>query len=482
MSLTTRCPACATTFRVVPDQLKLSDGWVRCGHCADVFDATRYLETWTPPEPEQSGLPAAAAGQMPAPAPPGLGATSASEPVVQDAWPEPGPSIDLTLPSALPPAHARTDEPAGAGLGDMPIVNRPEVPSEAAPDLLSKGLPEGAPPSEAAPSDPAFLAEAFARTSASDTPAGFEPTDLAPLQGADSPAPPSPDDRDELDRLLDRVLDEEARSEQTEDAAGTVRPDVGTASAPASSSRPVPAPAPAADEADFQAELQRYANRLRQPTAPPAEAADAAASDNALVPALVQPAPANHEADQDADDDGDAAASDEPEFVRQAKRRAFWHSPGVRAVLVVLVLLLSALLAGQWAVHERDRLAASQPQLLPWLDRLCEPLGCRVSPVRDIDAIVIDSSTLVRRLGNFYSFDLVLKNTSPLALAVPALELSLTDTGDRVISRRVFLPEELPGVPPLLPAQASVPVSLRLSLAVGDELPMAGYRALVFYP
>ena len=35
-------------FKVVPDQLKISDGWVRCGHCADVFDATLHLEDWTP--------------------------------------------------------------------------------------------------------------------------------------------------------------------------------------------------------------------------------------------------------------------------------------------------------------------------------------------------------------------------------------------------------------------------------------------------
>ena len=46
MSYTTRCPACGTMFKVVPDQLKISDGWVRCGHCADVFDATLYLEEW----------------------------------------------------------------------------------------------------------------------------------------------------------------------------------------------------------------------------------------------------------------------------------------------------------------------------------------------------------------------------------------------------------------------------------------------------
>jgi len=54
MSFTTRCPTCGTMFRVVADQLKISEGWVRCGHCADVFDATLYLEAWggaKPPAP-----------------------------------------------------------------------------------------------------------------------------------------------------------------------------------------------------------------------------------------------------------------------------------------------------------------------------------------------------------------------------------------------------------------------------------------------
>ena len=43
MSLITSCPACGTMFRVVPDQLKISEGWVRCGHCSEVFDATAHL-------------------------------------------------------------------------------------------------------------------------------------------------------------------------------------------------------------------------------------------------------------------------------------------------------------------------------------------------------------------------------------------------------------------------------------------------------
>ena len=43
MALITRCPACGTMFKVVADQLKVSQGWVRCGHCADVFDASLQL-------------------------------------------------------------------------------------------------------------------------------------------------------------------------------------------------------------------------------------------------------------------------------------------------------------------------------------------------------------------------------------------------------------------------------------------------------
>jgi predicted Zn finger-like uncharacterized protein len=44
MSLITRCPACGTMFKVVPDQLRISEGWVRCGHCAEVFDASAHMQ------------------------------------------------------------------------------------------------------------------------------------------------------------------------------------------------------------------------------------------------------------------------------------------------------------------------------------------------------------------------------------------------------------------------------------------------------
>jgi predicted Zn finger-like uncharacterized protein len=42
-SLATRCSACGTVFRVVPDQLRVSEGWVRCGRCSQVFSALESL-------------------------------------------------------------------------------------------------------------------------------------------------------------------------------------------------------------------------------------------------------------------------------------------------------------------------------------------------------------------------------------------------------------------------------------------------------
>jgi len=55
MSLITQCPACSTMFKVVPDQLRISDGWVRCGQCDEVFDANANLHSEPVPvslEPE----------------------------------------------------------------------------------------------------------------------------------------------------------------------------------------------------------------------------------------------------------------------------------------------------------------------------------------------------------------------------------------------------------------------------------------------
>lgn len=44
MSLITCCPACQTMFKVSGEDLRVSDGWVRCGKCDGVFDASLHLQ------------------------------------------------------------------------------------------------------------------------------------------------------------------------------------------------------------------------------------------------------------------------------------------------------------------------------------------------------------------------------------------------------------------------------------------------------
>lgn len=263
------------------------------------------------------------------------------------------------------------------------------------------------------------------------------------------------------------------------------------------------------EDSDFMAELQRYARQSRTgedapsaqtqvpaptkvPTSPmsagrmveqrvPNEASGSMPQD-APSPRPTEPGDTSSHALSMPDEEPSADPAAEPGFVVQARRRAFWSSPAVRLALLVLVLVQGALLVAQWAIHERDQVAARWPDTRPVLLAVCEHLGCSVGPLRRIDDVVIDSSALVRKIGNFYAFDLVLKNKANVPVAVPALELSLTGLRDEVISRRVFLPNELPGLSDQVPANGSVSTSLRLSIAPEGDAAMSGYRALVFYP
>lgn len=55
MKWITRCTACGVTYTVVSDQLKVAQGWLRCGQCQHAFDSTGLVLKWVPeacnPEP-----------------------------------------------------------------------------------------------------------------------------------------------------------------------------------------------------------------------------------------------------------------------------------------------------------------------------------------------------------------------------------------------------------------------------------------------
>lgn len=80
MSLATRCTSCGTIFKVVQDQLKVSEGWVRCGRCNEVFNALDGLfdlerdpppqrPASAPPRPPEPTAQASARSAPPAPQP-----------------------------------------------------------------------------------------------------------------------------------------------------------------------------------------------------------------------------------------------------------------------------------------------------------------------------------------------------------------------------------------------------------------------------
>jgi predicted Zn finger-like uncharacterized protein len=73
MSLATRCTACGTVFRVVQDQLRMSEGWVRCGRCHEVFNALEGLfdlqRDGAVVVPDENHPPATEAGEAGASAP-----------------------------------------------------------------------------------------------------------------------------------------------------------------------------------------------------------------------------------------------------------------------------------------------------------------------------------------------------------------------------------------------------------------------------
>lgn len=170
-------------------------------------------------------------------------------------------------------------------------------------------------------------------------------------------------------------------------------------------------------------------------------------------------------------------------FMRKAKRSSRWHRPLVRATLMVLGLLLGGALALQILVHERDRVAVIEPALKPVLEDVCLLLDCRVGPLRQIDSVVIDSSAFSRTKGDVYRLSLTLKNTAPIDLAMPAVELALTDTLDQPLLRRVLQAEELGVKSGVIPAASEIQSTLVLTIKTnGNGERVAGYRLLAFYP
>jgi len=327
MSLITRCPACETLFKVVPDQLRISEGWVRCGQCDEVFDASLHLLQAPPAE---------------------------------------------ALPVARHDELAENFETTASTDVTVPPVEPQQVQPDPADDETERALPESI------------------------------PDEFSPL-----------DDVISLPMGLPDAQTEVSQSDPSEAA--------------------LPGQVAYADRDDPEAELR-------------AELSDVS-------------------------------------FLRDKRHGSFWHKPFMRATLVFLSLALLLGLSGQLVFHERDRIVALEPGLKPWLLAMCAPLNCTLSPLRRIESIVIDSASFTKVRGDIYRLNFTVKNTAVIALAAPAIELTLTDSLDQPVVRRVFIPTELGGHPDTLVAGAEWPASLAMVVkAAGTADRVVGYRLLAFYP
>ncbi|MEY3252145.1 MAG: hypothetical protein RL227_1118, partial [Pseudomonadota bacterium] len=124
-SLATRCSACGTVFRVVPDQLRVSEGWVRCGRCSQVFNALESLVDLETGLPRREG---------------GLGTASGFEG-------SNGMPLDVAQPATRPGAPALSPSPPstpGPALPSLPSL--PNAAEQLARDFASTSAPETRPP------------------------------------------------------------------------------------------------------------------------------------------------------------------------------------------------------------------------------------------------------------------------------------------------------------------------------------------------
>lgn len=144
---------------------------------------------------------------------------------------------------------------------------------------------------------------------------------------------------------------------------------------------------------------------------------------------------------------------------------------------------LLVLAVAQLAYIYRVELAVLVPELRPALVAACEMAGCSVPWPRRPELVGIESSDLEPAGGDRLLLTATLKNRAPFVQEYPHLELTLTDTQDDALLRKVLPPADW------LPAgqTAGAGFAARGELAVkllleAKDVPAVGYRLYLFYP
>ena len=169
----------------------------------------------------------------------------------------------------------------------------------------------------------------------------------------------------------------------------------------------------------------------------------------------------------------------QPDFVRRAERQARWRSKGMRSALGAASAVALAVLVLQIGNHFRDTLAAQYPALHGPLVAWCRVAGCALQTPRHIDEVLVESTTLTRAVGqDAFVLAVNLKSRSALPLAVPSIDLTLTDGQGRLVARRALSPQDFHVADVLAPGADA---ALQLTLNAGATS-VVGYTVEIFYP
>lgn len=172
---------------------------------------------------------------------------------------------------------------------------------------------------------------------------------------------------------------------------------------------------------------------------------------------------------------------------------AHFNEPRTGWLTVVSAVVLGLMLLIQSVYYWRTDIAQRWPDSRPWLEEACQSANCTVPYPRDASLINLEASELQidPERGGMLVLHMTLKNRAAYPQAYPSIELTLTDTQDDVVVRRILTPEEwlpAPGDATLagdpiqagaFPAQREVATRLWIDAL---DTGAVGYQIFVFYP
>ena len=199
-----------------------------------------------------------------------------------------------------------------------------------------------------------------------------------------------------------------------------------------------------------------------------------AAVSEAAITTPEQPASVEAEAESEAQtfDFGPIAAADPAKHLRR------W--PWLLGAFLLLLLLLA-----QATYQYRSAIIVLFPDAKPYAAELCATLGCELPLPRRIELISIDASDLQADTTNpnIMVLTATLKNRAIFNQQLPLLELTLTNSQDQPVVRRVLTPQDYIGK--AANAEAGFVANTEMVIKVfieGSQVKATGYRLYLFYP